>query len=38
VAKFIFIDDDTMVADYFSEAPGQVIYNRVYENNKEQSS
>jgi hypothetical protein len=34
VAKFIFIDEDTMVADYVSEAPGQVIYKRVYENNK----
>jgi hypothetical protein len=29
VAKLIFIDEDTMVADYVSEAPGQAIYNRV---------
>jgi hypothetical protein len=29
IAKFIFIDEDTMVADYVSAAPGQVIYKRV---------
>ena len=33
IAKFIFIDENTMVADYVSEAPGQLIYKRK-QNNK----
>jgi hypothetical protein len=32
VAKFIYVDENTMVADYVSDAPGQVIYKRT--NNK----
>jgi hypothetical protein len=28
VAKFIYVDENTMVADYVSNAPGQVIYKR----------
>lgn len=35
IAKFIFIDEDTIVADYVSDAPGQVIYKRVLDSNKE---
>lgn len=29
IGKFIFIDKDTIVADYVSDAPGQIIYKRV---------
>ena len=29
IAKFIFIDEDTMVADFVSNAPGQAIFKRV---------
>lgn len=28
IAKFIIIDENTMVADYVSSAPGQMIYKR----------
>ena len=35
IGKFIFIDEDTMVADYVSDAPGQVIYKRVLDSKKE---
>jgi hypothetical protein len=35
IGKFIFIDEDTMVADYVSDAPGQVIYKRVLGSNNE---
>ena len=35
IGKFIFIDEDTMVADYVSKAPGQVIYKRVLDTKKE---
>lgn len=28
IAKFIIIDENTMVADYVSNAPGQMIYKR----------
>ena len=34
IGKFIFIDEDTMLADYVSGAPGQVIYKRVNESGK----
>jgi len=29
IAKFIIIDEDTMVADYVCDSPGQVIYKRL---------
>jgi hypothetical protein len=32
IAKFIIIDENTMVADYVSNAPGQVIYKRKLNN------
>lgn len=32
VAKFIIIDENTMVADYVSNAPGQMIYKRKLNN------
>jgi hypothetical protein len=35
IAKFIYIDNETMVADYVSKAPGQEIFKRVYEADKE---
>ena len=34
IAKFIYIDEDTMVADFVSKAPGQEIYKRVNESGK----
>ena len=33
VCKFIVIDQDTMVADYVSDAPGQIIYKRLTNKN-----
>lgn len=36
IAKFIFIDEDTMVADFVCNAPGQVIYKRVLDTKKEE--
>jgi hypothetical protein len=35
IAKFIFIDEDTMVADFVCNAPGQAIYKRVFDIKKE---
>ena len=32
VAKYIIIDNDTMVADVVSKFPGQVIYRRILNN------
>jgi hypothetical protein len=32
LAKFIIIDENTMVADYVSNAPGQMIYKRKLNN------
>lgn len=32
IAKFIVIDENTMVADYVSKSPGQMIYKRVLNN------
>lgn len=32
IAKFIIIDNNTMVADVISDAPGQVIYKRLTTN------
>jgi hypothetical protein len=32
IAKFIIIDENTMVADYVSNAPGQMIYKRKLNN------
>lgn len=32
IAKFIIIDENTMVADYVSNAPGQIIYKRKLNN------
>lgn len=32
IAKFIMIDNNTMVADYVSDAPGQIIYKRKLNN------
>ena len=34
LAKFFLINDDTLVADYICDAPGQVIYKRVIDTNK----
>jgi len=33
VSKFIVVDQDTMVADYVSDAPGTVIYKRLINKN-----
>ena len=35
IAKFIMIDENTLVADYVSNSPGQVIYKRVLDSNNE---
>lgn len=32
IAKFIIVDENTMVADYVSNAPGQIIYKRKLNN------
>lgn len=32
IAKFIMVDKNTMVADYVSDAPGQIIYKRKLNN------
>ena len=32
IAKFIMVDNNTMVADYVSDAPGQMIYKRKLNN------
>lgn len=32
IAKFIIIDENTMVADYVCDAPGQIIYKRKLNN------
>jgi hypothetical protein len=32
IAKFIMVDNNTMVADYVSNAPGQMIYKRKLNN------
>jgi hypothetical protein len=32
IAKFIIVDNNTMVADYVSDAPGQLIYKRKLNN------
>lgn len=32
IAKFIIVDENTMVADYVCEAPGQMIYKRKLNN------
>jgi hypothetical protein len=34
IAKFFRIDDNTLVADYVCDSPGQVIYKRVIDANK----
>jgi hypothetical protein len=36
LAKFIMIDENTLVADFVSNSPGQVIYKRVLNNDEEQ--
>lgn len=33
IGKYFFIDENTMVVDYVSKAPGQTIYKRVINNN-----
>ena len=35
LAKFIIIDDNTLVADYVCNSPGQVIYKRVVNNDEQ---
>jgi hypothetical protein len=35
VAKFIMIDDNTLVADYVCDSPGQEIYKRVVNNDEQ---
>ena len=35
VAKFIMIDENTMVADYVCDSPGQIIYKRVVNNDEQ---
>ena len=35
LAKFIMIDENTLVADYVCNSPGQVIYKRVLDSNNE---
>ena len=35
LAKFIMVDDDTLVADYVCNSPGQVIYKRVVNNDEQ---
>ena len=35
IGKFIYIDEDTIVVDYVSNAPGQAIFKRVYDTGKE---
>jgi len=32
IAKFIIVDENTMVADYVCDAPGQIIYKRKLNN------
>jgi hypothetical protein len=32
LAKFIIVDEDTMVADYVANVPGQMIYKRILNN------
>ena len=34
IAKFFRIDDNTLVADYVCDSPGQVIYKRVINTNQ----
>jgi hypothetical protein len=34
LAKFFLIDDNTLVADYICDSPGQMIYKRVLDINK----
>ena len=35
IAKFIMIDDNTLLADYVCNSPGQVIYRRVVNNDEQ---
>jgi hypothetical protein len=35
LAKFIMVDDNTLVADYVCNSPGQVIYKRVVNNDEQ---